>query len=78
MTTPPSGPGTDDLRMRSRDLPTKVEMSCSTMSGYCCSGVAVAGLAHLARHLRLRVSQRRQVAELRRWLEGGGTTLPPR
>jgi hypothetical protein len=40
---------------------TDDEVPCSTMSGYCCSGLVVAGLADLARRIRFELSYRRQM-----------------
>jgi hypothetical protein len=51
-------------------------LPCSTMSGYCCSGLAAAGLAVLARRIRFELTYRRQVTELRRLLEGVGPARP--
>jgi hypothetical protein len=55
---------------------TDGDLPCSTMSGYCCSGLVAAGLAVLARRIRFELTYRRQVAELRRLLEGAGPTRP--
>jgi hypothetical protein len=56
---------------------TDGEVPRSTMSGYCCSGLVVVGLADLARRIRFELSYRRQMAELRRLLKGEGPTLLP-